>query len=249
MSDEEDYMSDAFLAKLQDVKPSLITNSTVRRRNEIEMRQQKAKEKSKPIHEVQKEKLKEGLNKAISSDNKGFKLLSKMGYQAGTSLGTNSEGIKEPIKINIQSEGRLGLGIETVIKETRERQINNLKRKINSSDMSTEEYRKQMREISDKKQVVWDLHKLQRTCRLIEVDSRVKTPIHPWFWPEEKSKNESKDDEEEEKDKSGLTDVEKLEMLRKFLRNSYFYCEFCSVQFKDADDMKTSCPGPNKDDH
>jgi len=44
-SDEEDYMSDAFLAKLQDVKPSLVTNNTVKRRNEIELRQQKEKQK------------------------------------------------------------------------------------------------------------------------------------------------------------------------------------------------------------
>ena len=46
-----------------------------------------------------------------------------------------------------------------------------------------------------------------------------------------------------------LQDVEKLEMLRKFLRNSYFYCEYCSEHYKDANDMKTNCPGPNKDDH
>lgn len=43
MSDEDDYMSDAFLK--QDVTPSLVKNTTVKRRNEIEMRQQKQKEK------------------------------------------------------------------------------------------------------------------------------------------------------------------------------------------------------------
>jgi hypothetical protein len=46
MSDEEeDYMSDAFLAKLQDVTPSLIKNNTVRRQNEIEKQKQKDQEK------------------------------------------------------------------------------------------------------------------------------------------------------------------------------------------------------------
>lgn len=62
MSDEEDYMSDAFLAKLQDVTPSLVKNSAIRRKNEIESRQVKEKERRKPIHEQQKDKLKEGLN-------------------------------------------------------------------------------------------------------------------------------------------------------------------------------------------
>lgn len=50
-SDEEDYMSDAFLAKIQDVKPSLIKDNTVRRKNEIEMRKQKEKEKVSLINQ------------------------------------------------------------------------------------------------------------------------------------------------------------------------------------------------------
>jgi hypothetical protein len=209
MSDEEeDYMSDAFLAKLQDVTPSLIKDNSVKRRNEIEARQIKEKEKRKPIHEQQKDKLKEGLNKALTSDNKGFGLLAKMGYKEGTSLGKNdysTTAIKVPIKINIQNEGRLGLGTSTMIKEHREAQLTSLKRKINASDLSTDEYRKQMREMTDKKQVVWDLHKLQRTCRLLDIDNRVKAPIHVWFWPEEKKKDAEESDEEEEKDKSGLS--------------------------------------------
>lgn len=154
----------------------------------------------KPMHVVQKEKLKEGLNKAITSENKGFALLSKMGYKEGTSLGKTQQAIKEPIKIKVPTtESRLGLGTDTLIKETRERQLTNLKRKINASDMSTEEYRKQMREISDKKQVSFDLHKLQRTCRLLDMDSRVNAPIHSWFWPETKPpEDDTKEDDEKE---------------------------------------------------
>lgn len=203
MSDEEeDYMSDAFLAKLQDVKPSLIKNSSVKRQIEIEAKQnEQLKNKQKPIHEVQKEKMKEGLNKAISSDNKGFAMLSKMGFKPGTSLGKLSEqstAIKEPIKINLNSDGRAGLGAQTAVRENRERQLNNLKRKMNANDMTAEEYRKQMRDVSDKKQTVWDLHKLQKTCRIIDLEHHVKFPIHPWFWPEDMSKKDESSDEEEE---------------------------------------------------
>jgi len=149
------------------------------------------------MHVVQKEKLKEGLNTAITSENKGFALLSKMGYKEGTSLGKAQGAIKEPIKIKVPTEGRLGLGTDTVIRETRERQLTSLKRKINASDMSTEDYRKQMREMSDKKQVPFDLHKLQRTCRLLDMDSRVKAPIHPWFWPQIKTEEDTNEEEEE----------------------------------------------------
>lgn len=104
MSDEEeDYMSDAFLAKLQDVTPSLIKNAAEKRRNEIEAKRQlQLKSKPKSVQELQEEKLKEGLNTALTSDNKGFAMLSKMGFKPGTSLGKSStaesSGIKEPIK-------------------------------------------------------------------------------------------------------------------------------------------------------
>lgn len=204
MSDEEeDYMSDAFLAKIQDVKPSLIQSNSVKRQLEIETKQkeQQMRNKQKPIHEVQKEKMKEGLNTALSSDNKGFAMLSKMGFKPGTSLGKSAEqssAIKEPIKINLNIDGRAGLGAQTAVRENRERQLKNLKRKMNASDMTAEEYRKQMREVSDKKQTIWDLHKLQKTCRIIDLEHHVKFPIHPWFWPEDKSKKEDSNDEEEE---------------------------------------------------
>lgn len=213
MSDEEeDYMSDTFLAKLQDVKPSLIKNSSVKRQIEIETKQkeQQLKNKHKPMHEVQKEKMKEGLNKAISSDNKGFAMLSKMGFKPGTSLGKSSEqssAIKEPIKINLNIDGRAGLGAQTAVRENRERQLNNLKRKMKANDVTPEEYRKQMREVTDKKQTIWDLHKLQKTCRIIDLEQHVKFPIHPWFWPEDKSKKEDASDEEEEDSTSSKPEI------------------------------------------
>ena len=201
MSDEEeDYMSDAFLTNLPDVTPSLVKNSVTKRLNEIETKRKEQRQPRKSLHEQQKDKLKEGLNKAISSDNKGFAMLSKMGFKPGTSLGKSSESnaIKEPIKLNISQVDRMGLGTQTAVKENRDRQLNILKRKINASDMTSEEYRKQMREVTDRKQTIWDLHKLQKTCRIIELENRVKFPIHPWFWPEDRSKQEESSEEEEE---------------------------------------------------
>lgn len=204
MSDEEeDYMSDAFLAKLQDVTPSLIKNTSVKRQNELELKKKELLRNKKPIHEQQKEKLKEGLNKAITSDNKGFAMLSKMGFKPGTSLGkssTDSTAIKEPIKINVNNDGRSGLGTQTAVREHHERQLSNLKRKINAADMSAEDYRKQMRNVSDKRQEVWDLHKLQKTCRILDLEHHAKYPIHPWFWPEDKSKKDDSDDDEDEEE-------------------------------------------------
>lgn len=53
------------------------------------------------------------VNTSISSDNKGFKLLSKMGWSEGKSIGKSQEGIKEPIQVNAQ-QGTTGLGSESM---------------------------------------------------------------------------------------------------------------------------------------
>lgn len=49
---------------------------------------------------------------SISSENKGFKLLSKMGWSEGKSIGKSQEGIKEPVQLKTQ-QGTSGLGCES----------------------------------------------------------------------------------------------------------------------------------------
>jgi hypothetical protein len=209
MSDEEeDYMSDTFLAKLEanDVRPSLIKNQTVKRKNEIESKRKEVNEKRhKPVHVIQKEKLKEGLNKALSEDNKGFKMLQKMGFQSGSSLGKSSSpsAIKEPIKLNFNNAGiRSGLGTVTETKERTNLALDKLKQTLNSSNLSPEEFRQQLREQNESKQVLWDLHKLQKTCRIIDLEHRIKFPIHPWFWPEERGNKDDEDEKDNQEDKN-----------------------------------------------
>ncbi|KAG5677819.1 hypothetical protein PVAND_007546 [Polypedilum vanderplanki] len=51
------------------------------------------------------------VDQSISSENKGFKLLSKMGWNTGESLGKNDTGIKEPVQMKTQ-HGTKGLGNE-----------------------------------------------------------------------------------------------------------------------------------------
>lgn len=49
------------------------------------------------------------VNQSISSENKGFKMLSKMGWSEGKTIGKNDSGIKEPVQVKTQS-GKIGLG-------------------------------------------------------------------------------------------------------------------------------------------
>lgn len=163
MSDEEDYMSEAFLAKIekQDVRPSLIRSHAQKHQITVEAKKRKLDEeiKAKNKPEIQ---LNKGLNQAIGADNKGFAMLARMGYKAGTSLGkTNAEtAIKEPIKINVKGD-RFGLGRDSAIKELRQQQADlrkkQIQKKLNISDCSVEEYRSQLSSLSEEKQIDYDL--------------------------------------------------------------------------------------------
>ena len=56
--------------------------------------------KSKKIKVIEDEARTRGLSQPISSDNKGFALLQKMGYKEGTSLGKSGKSITCIMLIN-----------------------------------------------------------------------------------------------------------------------------------------------------
>ncbi|XP_060521691.1 angiogenic factor with G patch and FHA domains 1 isoform X2 [Cylas formicarius] len=53
------------------------------------------------------------IDERIPSENKGFKLLKKMGWQEGQSLGKEGDGLAEPVKV-ISNRGTTGMGAETI---------------------------------------------------------------------------------------------------------------------------------------
>ncbi|XP_065088140.1 angiogenic factor with G patch and FHA domains 1 isoform X2 [Ochlerotatus camptorhynchus] len=57
------------------------------------------------------------VNQQISSENKGFKMLSKLGWSEGQSLGKNDQGLKEPIPMTT-NVGTSGLGSRTLVEPT-----------------------------------------------------------------------------------------------------------------------------------
>ncbi|KAJ8928677.1 hypothetical protein NQ314_018730 [Rhamnusium bicolor] len=57
------------------------------------------------------------LDESISSENKGFKLLSKMGWKEGQSLGKDGEGMLEPIKL-VSNKGTTGIGCNEGVVES-----------------------------------------------------------------------------------------------------------------------------------
>ncbi|XP_014669018.1 PREDICTED: angiogenic factor with G patch and FHA domains 1-like [Priapulus caudatus] len=63
----------------------------------------------------QKEEAPASVNRAISSENPGFKMLKKMGWSEGQSLGKNMTGITEPVNVEVRSQ-KAGLGSKTSVR-------------------------------------------------------------------------------------------------------------------------------------
>lgn len=64
------------------------------------------------------------------------------------------------------------------------------------------------------------------------------------------SLNEDEDVNNVEDDRmEDLTNLEKLEILTDYLRETYLLCYWCSIRYNDTEDLITNCPGTTKDDH
>lgn len=90
VGDGGDYMSDDFLV---DVRPGLLSRSAKRKIKIIEPKEETPKKKKTMV--LEEDARSKGLSVPLSSDNKGFAMLQRMGYKAGTSLGRSGTNLNE----------------------------------------------------------------------------------------------------------------------------------------------------------
>lgn len=146
------------------MRPGLVGSHKIARRIKLEEEKKKLdveqKMKQKPVKQLEVERREEGLNAAISSDNKGFAMLAKMGYKQGDAIGRSSTGIVEPISIQIKSN-RAGLGREAAIKQLDEYKERLRKAKAEqkneTSSSSLQQFRERMAQKNIGKQLESDL--------------------------------------------------------------------------------------------
>lgn len=256
MSDEEDYMSDKFLQECQKyVAPSLIFRPEDKR--EMELMKKKAEiearlKERKPVKVIEEEKREEGLSSAISSDNKGFEMLMKMGYNPGKGLGKTETGISEPIGVDVKNN-RHGLGKAKLMKIKK-----NTNPIANLEKMNADEFRKRIADKKAEQVAAMDLRKSQKICEQLDLRCKIEKPVENWFWcPKEKEdknleeseNSEDDDDDDDDEDDETLENSEKLEILTKYLREKYFYCIWCGVAYDNDDDLRETCSGSTRTDH
>lgn len=146
------------------MRPGLVDSHKIARKLKMEEKKEKLeaeqKHKQKPVKQLEAERREEGLSVAISSENKGFAMLAKMGYKAGDAIGRTATGIVEPISIQLKS-GRGGLGREAAIKQLDEyrEKLRKAKseQKTETSTSSISQFRQRMAERNNSKQLEADL--------------------------------------------------------------------------------------------
>ncbi|KAF9928949.1 hypothetical protein BGZ65_005996 [Modicella reniformis] len=155
-SEEEDYMSEAFLNKL--VQESSSDNAKKNDMTYSERRRQKHLDHlanlPKPLHVREKEAREKGLETEIGEDNKGMAMLLKMGFKKGGTLGVSKscndtgsgssspsglsqqgpklvashpDALRAPLAIQMK-QGRGGLGMDTVRKRKAEEKLQRLEK-------------------------------------------------------------------------------------------------------------------------
>ncbi|XP_077073463.1 G patch domain-containing protein 11 [Siphateles boraxobius] len=262
---EDDYMSDAFLNKISDVRPGvpMVKRMKDALRKEAVHKEKNTQNRQKSFREQERESREAALQSSISSQNKGFALLQKMGYKEGQGLGKRGAGRVEPVPLNIKTD-RGGIGMEELKKRKADEELQNYRRKVqmkqNVEKKSLEDFRVRMRTEREERQTQGDLWKSQRACEQLDSQKGITAPRDSWYWPEvvkdeeeklleeEETKPEESDDEEEEEEEE-LTTLDKLQFLTSYLRGVHYYCIWCGTAYNDEEDLSSNCPGDTAADH
>ncbi|KAI5611804.1 G patch domain-containing protein 11, partial [Silurus asotus] len=189
------------------------------------------------------------LQSSLSSENKGFALLQKMGYTAGKGLGKEGTGRVEPIPLNVKT-GRGGIGLEELKKRKAEENLEKYRKKIlvkqRMEKSSLEDFRERKRTEREKLEIEGDLRKSQFACEQLDRQKKISVPKESWYWPEVDDDNQEDEHDEtntEESKDEELTSILKLQLITSYLRSVHFYCIWCGTAYRDEEDINTNCPG------
>lgn len=214
-----------------------------------------------------------GLETALGPDNKGFALLSKMGYKPGMGIGKHdNKGRVEPISVEVKT-GRGGLGKDTAARQW-VAEMASMRARMANHRQAVEgklkvDFSQRVRERREARELERDLKQSQRICHQLDESKNIVEPEYSWFWPAALRSNNPEgngdDDEEElyndtvaseaaeeydeEEADEDWQPSDQLELITHYLRTKHFYCLWCGTSYADDRDMKENCPGITAADH
>jgi hypothetical protein len=131
------------------------------------------KKKRELLIEKMNTTLEEGLSSSISETNKGYKLLSKFGYNPECGLGKHGQGIKEPISIIKNDLDNYGIGL---IEEQNKKKL----KTIHEKEMLETQFINTLKTERIKKLDIKDLYQAKK-C-IMELDIQHNISYHN-MWP------------------------------------------------------------------
>ena len=174
------------------------------------------------IKQIEITRREEALQKStLSTDNKGFNMMLKMGYKTGQSLGKSSSAdedvpktskIIEPIGIKIKTD-REGLGLGEERKQKAEEFVRMkkefAKNQIDFEKNTTKLYLDNKRKQFQLRKLLHNLHKCQRIC--FQLDSSrgsLNLPEKEWYWPSWALNVSKKEDSESSSKKAKINVIQ-----------------------------------------
>ncbi|KAH9507291.1 G patch domain-containing protein 11 [Bulinus truncatus] len=277
-SDEDDYMSDKFLQQCSDTRPGLVPKR-IQEKFDKDKKQQEAQKQNKTvsIRKLEITQREAGLTASIPIESKGFALLQKMGYKPGMGIGKKGTGRIEPVTIEVKNN-RLGLGKDADMKR-KAHEMSHMRTKMEAKRAKADEKRQEnfmgrLKERFSSISVERDLKKAQKVCLQLDQEQGLVEPGEIFFWPDNclPSQKTDEDENEEEQHKDCLEETyddsdldedevlecpaylefsgfERLDILTRYLRNSYCYCLWCGVRYNDQQDLGSNCPGNSSEAH
>lgn len=260
--EEDDYMSLKFLEGAEEFEAKRKETSYSERRKK-QLREQEKKGYIKPRAQIEQEEREKGLQTAMDKDNKGMKMLMKMGFKQGMALGNKKDGIVEPIKVDLKT-GRQGIGLESEMrKRLREEEEEAARKRV---EIDPEDYRAIMANRAKDSQYLRYINAAVSICEKLDEENDIKSnilwilkPIQPSSAEDEAKEGEKEEKEAEEKEAlypeeeveklKSLKLQDQLEKLTSYLRDTYCYCFWCRTKYADKEDLGTNCPGPEEEDH
>ncbi|GAQ86134.1 hypothetical protein KFL_002720080 [Klebsormidium nitens] len=165
-ADEPDYMADLSIFGIAESAPSL-TNSKTSGAKKLPQQSakprltfvQKQQQRKERVFEKEEKLRQEGMAQAIPQGNIGFKLLEKMGYKPGGSLGQPEQGgITEPLELKVK-RAKTGLGRDEIIQQEQQEKA---ARRARAAEHRQRQQQELALDFRDRAKGRWDFRKVRR---------------------------------------------------------------------------------------
>ena len=201
------------------------------------------------------ERRNEGMATPIPEHNIGFKLLSKMGFEKGMTIGkqrSDEIALREPIGITIR-DNKSGLGIHER-KEERTKILSKYRRAQKRQKANVgQTFKQSVRERTRRVQCIRDIKQSRIICHNLDVkvDAESKNPL--WSNPIEAEQKWNALEPEIKYDEFSSVSLAECEPILSeligYLRSEHRYCYWCGILYKSESEMDASCPGLEKSQH